>query len=277
MAGPRHRQEQTRGHHVAGNRPGGPAHRDPGAEQGQELGARQGRREGQPDQRAIDRSIRWPICGPSAGSAPRPQSTAWRNPRSRSPSKRAPAGKLTLGGQTPDLLTYASAEGLTGTFGVSQPDVTVFELPLIEGAPRRRPASPRHRHQHPLHNRHTCPAPPAPPHRLRTCRTPPARAAHSCTSRLPRHFRRPPQPPAASSSNRARPRWTTATCSASGPPPAPAPGPGTEQLGQSAVGPCRASRSRRSAADARRRPKPASRSSSHIAAPCGNCSMESPR
>jgi hypothetical protein len=44
-------------------------------------------------------------------------------------------GKLLLGGQTPDMLTYASAEGLTGTFGLGQPDVTAFQLPLIEGAP----------------------------------------------------------------------------------------------------------------------------------------------
>ncbi|HSI11317.1 MAG TPA: hypothetical protein VK961_04705, partial [Chthoniobacter sp.] len=44
-------------------------------------------------------------------------------------------GKLLLGTQTPDLLTYASADGLTGTFGLSQPDVSVFELPLLEGAP----------------------------------------------------------------------------------------------------------------------------------------------
>lgn len=45
------------------------------------------------------------------------------------------SGKLLLGTQTPDMLTYASADGLTGTFALSQPDVTVFELPLLEGAP----------------------------------------------------------------------------------------------------------------------------------------------
>jgi hypothetical protein len=50
-------------------------------------------------------------------------------------------GKLSLGGQTPDMLTYATAEGLTGTFGVSQPDVSAFELPLIQGAPGATPAS----------------------------------------------------------------------------------------------------------------------------------------
>ncbi|MDR3406255.1 MAG: DUF4340 domain-containing protein [Chthoniobacter sp.] len=44
-------------------------------------------------------------------------------------------GKLLFGGQTSDMLTYASAEGLTGTFGLSQPDVTAFQLPFIEGAP----------------------------------------------------------------------------------------------------------------------------------------------
>jgi hypothetical protein len=45
------------------------------------------------------------------------------------------SGKLSLGGQTPDILTYGSADGLTGTFGLSQPDVTVFQLPLVEGGP----------------------------------------------------------------------------------------------------------------------------------------------
>jgi hypothetical protein len=52
-------------------------------------------------------------------------------------------GKLTLGLQTPDMLTYASAEGINGTFGLSQPDVTVFDLPLLEGAPTKpAPAAP---------------------------------------------------------------------------------------------------------------------------------------
>jgi hypothetical protein len=50
------------------------------------------------------------------------------------------AGKLLLGTQTPDHLTYASAEGKTGTFGLSQPDVTAFQLPLIEAAPSAPPA-----------------------------------------------------------------------------------------------------------------------------------------
>lgn len=57
-------------------------------------------------------------------------------------------GKLLLGVETPDLLTHASAEGKTGAFGLSQPDVTAFQLPLIEGAPA--PATP-------------VPATPAPP------------------------------------------------------------------------------------------------------------------
>lgn len=43
------------------------------------------------------------------------------------------AGKLTLGASTQDFLVYASADGLTGTFALSQPDVSVFQLPLIEG------------------------------------------------------------------------------------------------------------------------------------------------
>lgn len=45
------------------------------------------------------------------------------------------AGKLVVGAETPDHLNYASAEGRAGTFAVSQPDVTAFQLPLIEGAP----------------------------------------------------------------------------------------------------------------------------------------------
>ena len=55
------------------------------------------------------------------------------------------SGKLVLGGESPDLLTYASAEGLTGTFGLSKPDVTAMELPLLEGAhatPAPAPATP---------------------------------------------------------------------------------------------------------------------------------------
>ncbi|HEY3897251.1 MAG TPA: DUF4340 domain-containing protein [Chthoniobacter sp.] len=49
-------------------------------------------------------------------------------------------GKLSLGGETSDMLTYATAEGLTGTFGMSQPDVSAFQLPLIQGAPAATPA-----------------------------------------------------------------------------------------------------------------------------------------
>jgi hypothetical protein len=51
-------------------------------------------------------------------------------------------GKLLLGGQSADLLTYASAEGLTGTFGLSQPDVSALELSLIQGAPAAPTATP---------------------------------------------------------------------------------------------------------------------------------------
>ena len=45
------------------------------------------------------------------------------------------AGKLLIGTETPDHLNHASAEGKPGTFGLSQPDVTAFQLPLIDGAP----------------------------------------------------------------------------------------------------------------------------------------------
>jgi hypothetical protein len=63
--------------------------------------------------------------------------------------------KLLLGAPTPDFLTYASAEGKTGTFGISQPDVTAFQLPLIEGAPAAPPA--------PMAPAAATPAPTAPP------------------------------------------------------------------------------------------------------------------
>jgi len=52
------------------------------------------------------------------------------------------AGKLVFGGQTPDSLTFASAEGKAGTFGTSQPDVTAFQLPLVDAAPATAPAAP---------------------------------------------------------------------------------------------------------------------------------------
>jgi hypothetical protein len=45
------------------------------------------------------------------------------------------AGKLLIGAETSDLLSYASAEGKAGTFGLSRPDVTAFQLPLIDAAP----------------------------------------------------------------------------------------------------------------------------------------------
>ena len=41
-------------------------------------------------------------------------------------------GKLTVGAATPENLHYATAEGLTGTFAISHPDFTAFELPLID-------------------------------------------------------------------------------------------------------------------------------------------------
>jgi hypothetical protein len=45
------------------------------------------------------------------------------------------AGKLLLGAPSPDSLTFASVEGKTGTFGMSQPDTTAFQLPLVDPAP----------------------------------------------------------------------------------------------------------------------------------------------
>lgn len=52
------------------------------------------------------------------------------------------AGKLLIGSETPDHLAYATAEGRTGTFGLSKPDVTAFQLPLIDGAPPAAPSTP---------------------------------------------------------------------------------------------------------------------------------------
>jgi hypothetical protein len=44
------------------------------------------------------------------------------------------SGKLLVGSETPDHLSYATAEGLSGTFALSQPDVSAFLLSLIEAA-----------------------------------------------------------------------------------------------------------------------------------------------
>ena len=55
-------------------------------------------------------------------------------------------GKLTVGAATAEALHYATAEGLAGTFAISHPDFTAFELPLID-KPTAAPA----------------PAPPLPP------------------------------------------------------------------------------------------------------------------
>ena len=83
--------------------------------------------------------------------------------------------KLSLGGQTADLLTYATADGFTGTFGLSTPDVTVFQLPLVEGGP----AAPNPAQPTPATPPTTPSAPPAPapqpnsaatPHRAPTAR-----------------------------------------------------------------------------------------------------------
>lgn len=41
-------------------------------------------------------------------------------------------GKLTLGAPSPETMTYATAEGLTGTFLVSQPDAGAFQAALID-------------------------------------------------------------------------------------------------------------------------------------------------
>ncbi len=41
-------------------------------------------------------------------------------------------GKIVAGATSADGLHYASAEGLTGTFAISHPDFTAFELPLID-------------------------------------------------------------------------------------------------------------------------------------------------
>jgi hypothetical protein len=43
-------------------------------------------------------------------------------------------GKLTVGGSTPEEMWYATAEGRTGTFLISRPDMEAFRLPLLEKA-----------------------------------------------------------------------------------------------------------------------------------------------
>jgi hypothetical protein len=73
------------------------------------------------------RAVRWVgATNPDQGLA---------QPRMTISFKTNTPGKLLIGAQTPDILSYASADGLAGTFALSQPDVSVFELPLIEGAP----------------------------------------------------------------------------------------------------------------------------------------------
>lgn len=45
------------------------------------------------------------------------------------------AGKVLLGGTNTEDLTYASADGRRGTFGLSKPDVSALQLTLLEKAP----------------------------------------------------------------------------------------------------------------------------------------------
>jgi len=99
------------------------------------------------------RAVRW------VGAAAPNQDLA--QPKLTVSFKASAPGKLSLGAQSSDMLTYASADGLTGTFAVSQPDVTVFELPLIEGAPATTtpPATPTPAPPSPT----TTPQPPASP------------------------------------------------------------------------------------------------------------------
>ncbi|EDY20373.1 hypothetical protein CfE428DRAFT_2297 [Chthoniobacter flavus Ellin428] len=73
------------------------------------------------------RAVRWiGATAPDQGLAQPQETLSFKTTRG--------SGKLQLGGVSPDMLTYASAEGLTGTFGLSKPDVTAMELPLLEGA-----------------------------------------------------------------------------------------------------------------------------------------------
>ena len=72
-------------------------------------------------------------------------------------------GKLSLGAQTPDMLVYATAEGLTGTFALSQPDVSAFLLPLIESAAVAPAAPPAPGNPAPIPTPATPPAPALPP------------------------------------------------------------------------------------------------------------------
>jgi len=70
-------------------------------------------------------------------------------------------GKLLIGAKTPDELEFASAEGLTGAFALSHPDVSALDLPLIEkppGTPGFAPARDTPKPTPPA----PAPAPPAP-------------------------------------------------------------------------------------------------------------------
>ena len=49
-------------------------------------------------------------------------------------------GPLTAGAATPEGTHHAIAEGLTGTFALSRPDFTAFELPLLEKPAAAAPA-----------------------------------------------------------------------------------------------------------------------------------------
>jgi len=68
-------------------------------------------------------------------------------------------GKIVAGAPTAEGLHYATAEGLTGTFAISHPDFTAFELPIIE-KPAANPAPPA---TAPIPETPVVPAPPASP------------------------------------------------------------------------------------------------------------------
>jgi hypothetical protein len=118
-------------------------------------------------------------------------------------------GKLSLGGKTQDNLTYATAEGFTGTFGVSQPDSSAFDLPLLQGATPPPTAPPA------TGNPPTPPPTPPPATTPAVPHTPPATTPEPAT---PPASPAPPAPPAPGASTPPTPPPPTTNP----PPPAPA-------------------------------------------------------
>lgn len=80
------------------------------------------------------------------------------------------SGKLTIGANTPEEFAYAAVDRRKGVFGVSKPDLSALQLPLLEKAPAAPPATTPPAAAAPLPDAPAAPAPaaeapakPAPP------------------------------------------------------------------------------------------------------------------